>query len=88
MAEAAETGDLGDFSTAAGSPSNVTQSDAPKPTRKGKASMKRTFVTLPNHLLVKIRGIAVRRGLEENRKTSVSEIIVELLEQSLRKRNR
>lgn len=87
LAEVAEMADLSNFSTAAGSPSDLPESDAPMATRRDEAYMRRTYIILPDHLLVRLRGIAVRRGLEEKRQTSVSEIIVELLEQGLRRRN-
>lgn len=85
LAEGEETQGLGDFSTAAGNPADMLRDDASKAAPGGKASMSRTFITMPKNLLKKIRKMAVRRSVKDGKKTGVSDIVVEILERELKR---
>ncbi len=79
---------LANFSTAAGTPKDLTPKSKAKAPAQGKESMGRTYVTLPKKLLAKLRKKAVRQSLKDARQISVSEIIVEILEREMKKRDR
>lgn len=85
LAEGEETQGLGDFSTAAGNPADRARADASKAARGGKASMSRTFITMPKKLLKKIRKLAVRQSVKDGKKIGVSDIVVEILERELKR---
>lgn len=88
LAEGEETQGLGDFSTAAGNPADMARDNASKATPGGKASMSRTFITMPKNLLKKIRKLAVRQSVKDGKKVGVSDIVVEILERELKRRRR
>ena len=79
------TGGLNEFATAAGTPK---QSDASKTAAPGNKNMQRTPITLPKELLTKLRNLAKRQSQKEDRKISVSEVVVKILEKGLKKNNR
>ena len=76
---------LNDFSTAAGTPN---ESRVSKSVWRGKKDMQRTFITIPKKLLAKLRKQAVRQSLKDARGKSVSDVIVEILEKEMKKKNR
>jgi len=78
---------LADFSTAAGTPKDLTSKGKAKASPSGKDGTERTFITLPKKLLAKIRKKAVRQSLKDARKISVNEIITEILEREMKKRD-
>lgn len=89
LAEMEEATGLADFATAAGTPSKApVKKKASKSFRSGGEAMDRTFITLPKSLLVKLRKKAVRKSLKTTKRVTVNEIIVEILKQGTRKRNR
>lgn len=73
------------FSTAAGTPANLPANSAAKSQDPVKESMQRTYVTLPESLLEKLRKAAVRRSAKDGRQVSVSEVVTEILERELRR---
>ncbi len=75
LAEEAGINDLQNFATAAGG--NDAASNFSKPVAKRQGY--RTYVTLPQNLVAKLRKQAERRSLLENRKVSVNDIIVRSL---------
>ena len=80
LAEQAESYDLQNFATAAGGTDNPGARETsyfPKPAAK--EEVYRTYVTLPLSLIVKLRKLAVRRSLIEDRKVSVNDVIVRSL---------
>ena len=79
---------LADFSTAAGTPKDSTPKGKTKAAAPGKDGMERTFITLPKKLFTKLRKKAVRQSLKDARKISVNEIITEILEREMKKRDR
>ena len=85
LAAGEETQGLVDFSTAAGNPANMPRDDASKAAPGGKASMSRTFITMPKKLLKKIRKMAVRQSVKDGKKIGVSDIVVEILERELKR---
>ena len=85
LAAGEETQGLGDFSTAAGNPAGMPRDDASKAAPGGKASMSRTFITMPKKLLKKIRKMAVRQSVKDGKKIGVSDIVVEILERELKR---
>lgn len=93
LAEMDEATGLADFATAAGTPSKApvkkpVKKKASKSFRSGGEVMDRTFITLPKSLLVKLRKKAVRQSLKTTKKVTVNDVIVEILKQGTRKRNR
>ena len=88
LAEEEETRGLGDFSTAAGGPADMARDDASKAAPGGMASMSRTFITMPNILLKKLRKMAVRQSVKDGKKIAVSDIVVEILERELKRQRR
>jgi len=85
LANESDIAGLGNFATAAGTPANA---PVAKPKAARGKDMERTFMTLPKDLLEKLRKIAVRRSVTDARKTSVDDVVVEILERELKKRNR
>ena len=84
LASGAEVHTVANFSTAAGT---ALDADAqPKPA--GDEAMQRTNITVPEDILDQLRKMAVRRSVKENRQTSVSEIVVEMIERELRRNRR
>lgn len=81
LATAAEAHSVADFATAAGP-----ASAAAPPTRSGDEVLQRTYIIVPEEMLDQLRKMAVRRSVKDNRQTSVSEIVVELLEREMRRR--
>ncbi len=77
LAEEAEINNLQNFATAAGGDGATITSDLPKPAAK--RDDYRTFVTLPQSLVAKLRKRAERRSRIENQKVSVNDIIVRAL---------
>ena len=47
--------------------------------------MQRTYITLPEDLLDKLRKMAVRQSVKDGRQASVSEIVTEILRRELRR---
>jgi hypothetical protein len=88
LAEMEEANSLDSFSTAAGNPEKFASSSPPKPKASKKEAMSRTFIKIPNKLLAKLRKMAVRKSLKETRKVSVSEVVVEILKNDLRKKRK
>lgn len=88
LASGEETQGLGDFSTAAGNSADMPRDNASKAAPGGKASMSRTFITMPKVLLKKIRKMAVRQSVKDGKKIAVSDIIVEILERELKRQRR
>ncbi len=88
LADSEETQGLGDFSTAAGNPADKPRDNASKAAPGGKASISRTFITMPKNLLKKIRKMAVRQSVKDGKKIAVSDIVVEILERELKRRKR
>jgi hypothetical protein len=84
LAAAAEAHTVADFSTAAGTASGADF----RPNRSGNEVLQRTYITVPEDMLDQLRKMAVRRSVKENRQTSVSEIVVEMLERELRRNRR
>lgn len=84
LAAAAEAHTVADFSTAAGTASGADF----RPNRSGNEVLQRTYITVPEDMLDQLRKMAVRRSVKENRQTSVSEIVVEMLERELRRSRR
>jgi len=80
LAEQAEAASLQNFTTAAGGNDSQAGSGFPKPVEKRQDY--RTYVTLPMQLVEKLRKQAERRSVLENRKVSVSDIIVRSLKRS------
>ena len=77
LAEQAEFSDLQNFTTAAGGNAQDNSSDFPS---SGESRDDyRTFVTLPQSLVVELRKQATRRSLIENHKVSVNDIITRSL---------
>jgi hypothetical protein len=89
LAEREEAWGLDDFSTAAGTPGPV-EADAPVPPqeRSSGQDLDRTYITLPKNLYQKLRKAAVRQSVKDARRTTVNELIVEMLQQGLRNRRR
>ncbi len=79
LADETEMADLQNFATAAGGNAQDISSDFPDPVKKSEGY--RTYVTLPQALVVKLRKQAARRSLIENRKVSVNDIITRSLRQ-------
>jgi len=75
---------LATFSTAAGSPGDR-PSDAAKAPKVENENMQRTYITLPEDLLDKLRKMAVRQSVKDGRQASVSEIVTEILRRELRR---
>jgi hypothetical protein len=88
LAKTKSAAGLADFSTAAGTPDDLTPKGKTKASAPGKEAMGRAYITLPKKLLAKLRKKAVRQSLKDARKISVSEIIVEILEREMKKRDR
>jgi len=84
LATAAEATSVADFSTAAGTASVADV----LPKRSGDEALQRTYITVPEDMLDQLRKMAVRRSVKENRQTSVSEVVVEMLERELRRNRR
>jgi len=84
LAAATEAQSVANFATAAGTSSDAGTASAPS----DDATMQRTFITVPESMLEQLRKLAVRRSVKESRQTSVSEIVVELLEGALRRSHR
>lgn len=81
LAAHAEADPVATFSTAAGATSEP-------PVATGDEAMQRTYLTLPEDVLARIRKMAVRRSVKESRQISVSEIVVELLKREMRRSRR
>jgi hypothetical protein len=81
LAANAEAETVAAFSTAAGATSEP-------PAAADDEAMRRTYLTLPEDVLARLRKMAVRRSVKENRQVSVSEIVVEFLERELRRSRR
>ena len=79
---------LADFSTAAGTPGDSNPKGQSKTFAPGKEAMGRATITLPKKLLAELRKKAVRQSLKDARKISVREIIAEILEREMKKRDR
>lgn len=88
LAKTKSAAGLADFSTAAGTPGNSTPKGKTKASAPGKEAMGRAYITLPKKLLAELRKKAVRQSLKDARKISVSEIIAEILEREMKKRDR
>ncbi len=88
LAKTKSAAGLADFSTAAGTPGNSTPKGKAKASAPGKEAMGRAYITLPKKLLAELRKKAVRQSLKDARKISVSEIIAEILEREMKKRDR
>lgn len=84
LAAATEAHAVADFSTAAGTASGADF----RPNRSGNEVLQRTYITVPEDMLDQLRKMAVRRSVKENRQTSVSEIVVEMLEREMRRSRR
>ncbi|MFQ5765632.1 MAG: hypothetical protein ACE5GT_11940, partial [Rhodospirillales bacterium] len=67
LADESDITGLGNFSTAAGTPSDVPFSPVPKAAPDKGADTERTFMTLPKHVMEKLRKIAVRRSVKDAR---------------------
>jgi hypothetical protein len=72
------------FSTAAGTPGDQASNPANSPKDK-KEIMQRTYVTLPDDLLEKLRKRAVRQSAKEGRQIGISEVVTEILARELRR---
>lgn len=88
LADESDITGLGNFSTAAGTPSDAPAVSAPKASPDEGAETERTFLTLPKDLMEKLRKMAVRQSVKEAKKVSVNDIVAEILERELKKRNR
>lgn len=86
LAKLEDANRLANFSTAAGTPGDLTAKG--KTRASGKKVMQRTFITLPKKLMTKLRKKAVRQSLKDAKKVSVSDIITEILEREMKKRGR
>jgi len=73
LADAYDLNSLDKFSTASGDPAVAVG-----------AGMERTYITIPKNLLDKVRQQAVKESARTARKTSVSDIIVEILARELK----
>jgi len=81
LAAAAEAHAVANFSTAAGIASDADT----QPKRLGDEVLHRTYITVPEDMFDQLRKMAVRRSVKENRQTSVSEIVVEMLRREMRR---
>lgn len=79
LADNAEMDSLQNFATAAGGDAQDNSYNFPAPVEKSEGY--RTYVTLPQTLVVELRKQAKRRSLIENHKVSVNDIIVWSLQQ-------
>lgn len=75
---------MANFSTAAGTPGDQTSDPANSPKAENE-TLQRTYITLPEDLLEKLRKMAVRRSVKDGRQASVSEIVSEILARELRR---
>ena len=87
LAEREETMGLNGFPTAAGT-SEAVKAAAPTPPQKSPGGMDGTSITLPRNLMRKLRRAAFRQSVKDTRKTSVNDLVVGILRQELRNRNR
>ena len=89
LAEREETMGLNGFPTAAGT-SEAVKAVALRPPQKssGGKDLDGTSITLPRNLLRKLRRAAFRQSVKDTRKTSVNDLVVGILRQELRNRNR
>ena len=87
LAETKETEKLNSFSTAAGTPEDSKASKTSSPKKSKKVGMQRTFLTIPKDILAKLRKRAVRQSIDEARKKTVSDVVVEILKKEIKKQN-
>lgn len=82
--EDASESDLANFSTAAGTP-DAGKAGPPLATQRisGVKDLGRTYVTIPEDLLAKLRKAAVRQSLKDTRKVSVNDMIVKILKRKM-----
>ena len=59
-----------------------------RPKLLGDEVLHRTYISVPEDMLDQLRKMAVRRSVKENRQTSVSEIVVEMLKHEMRRNHR
>ena len=83
-----EAANFADFSTAAGTPDETPETKVSKFPAPVKTGTSRTYLKIPEDILVKLRKMAVRKSLREARKATVSEVVVDILKKDLKNRGR